>query len=414
VNAVRERVLASLAAQTDERLATWARLAGPPPSYEAYREFVAGRAAWPDYARALGHFERAAALDSTYDIALLEVATAHRMMGACEKTDSVSRIVLSRERALAHFDRLFMEQQLAMCTGDLQAAYQRAIEMRRLAPESLWMAYNVLLQANDLNRPREALAAVDGFDLARGAAEVGPTFYYNVALVLHRLGRDERALEVAKLGRRLLPSAPIIVRAQIAVLAGLGRTREVLAGLDTLVALATDENPVRSANFVAMELRAHGHRDAATAALRRSFGVLEARAPAERAATAYLLQLGRTQYAAERWPDAAATFRAVVARDSTKVDHRGSLGVAAARVGDRATAEAQAAWLAGATRPFEERSIVWQTRIAALLGERDRAVALARQALARYGYGDVTLHWRIDADSLRGYPPFEELMRPKG
>jgi len=58
--------------------------------------------------------------------------------------------------------------------------------------------------------------------------------------------------------------------------------------------------------------------------------------------------------------------------------------------------------------------IYCRARIAAILGEQQQAVELLREAIAQgrvYGLG---FHTNIDLEGLRDYPPFIELMRPKG
>ena len=63
---------------------------------------------------------------------------------------------------------------------------------------------------------------------------------------------------------------------------------------------------------------------------------------------------------------------------------------------------------------------VLRAEIAALLGDRDGAVALLRQVygvtvIAAPQRTDLTNpHYHFLFESLRGYPPFEELLRPKG
>ena len=52
--------------------------------------------------------------------------------------------------------------------------------------------------------------------------------------------------------------------------------------------------------------------------------------------------------------------------------------------------------------------------IAAILGEREEAVSLLRQAHAEGLRFSVNIHIDFDLDSLRGYAPFEEFTRPKG
>ena len=415
VHAIRERVLASLATQADARLATWARVVGPPPSYEVYREFVAGRAAWPDYRRALRHFVRAAAMDSTYAFALIEIATIYRVLDECEKTDSVAALVLRRVPQLAPFDRLFLQAQVSACHGDFAGAHRDALEMRRLAPRSASVAYSVFHTATALNRLQEGLDALEGFDLESGGTEVGLTYYTAQAQALHQLGRHGRELEIMDAARRRFPASPQVEWMRAVTLSAMGRVTEAVATVDTLIRIGREDGyPLfRGLNAVIADLYLHGHPEAAAQVEARTLALLTSRPAAERSSVAYLRELGPTQYRARNWADAFATFRALVALDTTNVDARGWLGVAAARVGDRATAESAAAWLARLDRPFLNRHLEWQARIAALLGDRQSALAFAEQSLARDGYGIRFAHFRFDMESLRGWAPFEELMRPK-
>jgi len=56
----------------------------------------------------------------------------------------------------------------------------------------------------------------------------------------------------------------------------------------------------------------------------------------------------------------------------------------------------------------------WRACIASLLGEKEQAVALLKEAFSQgCGYG-VHLRQAIDLEPLWDYPPFKELLRPKG
>jgi hypothetical protein len=48
-----------------------------------------------------------------------------------------------------------------------------------------------------------------------------------------------------------------------------------------------------------------------------------------------------------------------------------------------------------------------------MLGEREEGVRLLRQAFGERLYYDVWLHRDIWLESLRGYEPYEELLRPR-
>jgi hypothetical protein len=51
--------------------------------------------------------------------------------------------------------------------------------------------------------------------------------------------------------------------------------------------------------------------------------------------------------------------------------------------------------------------------IASLLGEKEIAVRLLQEAISQ-GYYFDNLYIHVDLEPLRDYPPFKELMKPKG
>ena len=90
-------------------------------------------------------------------------------------------------------------------------------------------------------------------------------------------------------------------------------------------------------------------------------------------------------------------------------------GVMAARVGDRKTAASCDAQLAAIDRPnVKGAALAWRAYIAAQLGEKDRAVEFLRDAFAKGAPFDRYLHRYVYVEPLQGYPPFEELLKPKG
>jgi hypothetical protein len=96
----------------------------------------------------------------------------------------------------------------------------------------------------------------------------------------------------------------------------------------------------------------------------------------------------------------------------------GLIGLSAAQRNDRRTADSVSAVIEAQARADGSRGLPeWlRARIAAALGERDVAVGLLRDAFARgatWGFR-LDLHRDPAFESLRGYPPFQELMRPQG
>jgi len=108
-------------------------------------------------------------------------------------------------------------------------------------------------------------------------------------------------------------------------------------------------------------------------------------------------------------------FESLLADSLTVVDALGTLGAIAARRGDSAAATRYSGELARLDIPYLRGDhTAWRARIAAVLGGRDEAVQLLRRALSEgVGYG-LWIHTDMDLESLRGYAPFEEMVRPKG
>jgi tetratricopeptide (TPR) repeat protein len=163
----------------------------------------------------------------------------------------------------------------------------------------------------------------------------------------------------------------------------------------------------------------------------RALGWYEARPAAERAAPAFAGRYAEALYAAGRWAEARRLFErlpagadsapkmegylgTLAAAPPDAVDRRGYLGALAARRGDRATAIAADSALASLRRAYlAGRHTYWRARIASLLGDRERAVTLLREALGE-GRTYPMLHGEGDFAPLHGMPAFQDLIRPKG
>ena len=129
-------------------------------------------------------------------------------------------------------------------------------------------------------------------------------------------------------------------------------------------------------------------------------------------------------YQAERWEEARAVFAALAAEHADNIFYKGRLGALAARRGDRATAQRIAEALRRLETPYLFGNHTSRSaRIIALLGDKEGAVALLRESVAQgagngeepdsYGYGFTGRH-SMDLEPLHGFPPFEDLIKPKG
>jgi tetratricopeptide (TPR) repeat protein len=140
--------------------------------------------------------------------------------------------------------------------------------------------------------------------------------------------------------------------------------------------------------------------------------------------TASLAQAAEALYWAGRWDEASAVFHQLLEHPKYAVRAHGVFGVLAARGENLADARAADAWLSQVNPRHRRGEIsVWRARIAAALGERERAVKLLQQAFSEgqtqdyFGmYGPGMTWFRRDPhfDLLREFPPFIALMRAKG
>jgi predicted Zn-dependent protease len=164
----------------------------------------------------------------------------------------------------------------------------------------------------------------------------------------------------------------------------------------------------------AVELRAHGHREASLAVAARAVEWLRSRPAGTAATTARREDLANALYLMEQWEDARSLFSALAAEDPERVTFLGPLGTIAARRGDAAEARAVSEKLRHSTQPHLFGShTYWRACIAALLGERQAAVDLLRESFAQGAEYRLGLHHDPDLEQLRDYPPFMDLMRPK-
>ena len=165
----------------------------------------------------------------------------------------------------------------------------------------------------------------------------------------------------------------------------------------------------------ATELAAHGYPQDAMVCLNRALA-WHASLPEERRRSPRLrIFHGRTLYFLGRLEDARTEFEALAAAYPDEPAFLGHLGVIDARRGSARLArewqmrlaELQGAYLLG-------QATLWRARIGARLSERDLAVRLLWQAVGEgVGFGPSLLA-DPDLAPLRGFPPFEEFLAPKG
>jgi tetratricopeptide (TPR) repeat protein len=266
-----------------------------------------------------------------------------------------------------------------------------------------------------LNRPAEVAATVEATYRTVPHAAASGRYGGEALLIDAYLALDEhdKLLVLARRIRQEAPGRTVAFVHEAQALAALGRLHE----LDALIeeCRSTVGGACNTAWVLVQaswHLTAYGHREQALDHAGRAVALYEAMSDEELMergnAVAYLWALR----AAERWD----TYGEFAARcvDEKPADpelpwFRSCVGMAAAHRGDRAAATAILGQLEA------EGQYNPAAYVAAHLGERDRAIELLRRSLADgvFTYTQIK-HWDLDLQPLWDYPPFQELIRPKG
>lgn len=431
VETLRQQVTGAMATIFDQ---AWPVQTFRPPRYDAYRDYMAvapliGRA---DFEGAITRLLRAWALDSNFILAPLYAASLFAEGGLYHQAESLTAVVARRRERLRGPDVTMLEYLQPRLRGDFGTALAAVRRVAEGAPfaEPAWTVALTLLR---LNRPGEATEQYARLDPRRGFLREWWFYWNTFGAAYHMMGEYETELETARRGRAQYPDHVGVMAAELPPLAAVGRIDDVFRLLDEMRGMAPRDfqDPLSllwQLPGVAAELRAHGHPEAAFAVLDRVRSWAETGTASELSSSMVRALMAHVAYSSERWDEAQEQFLALAQEFPSDVNYQGYLGVLAARRADRQHAVRISGWLENLERRFLFGiNTLWRARIAALLGEPQQAVTLLRAALEQglpvFGsmpflwMSRTDLHWAhrdIDFESLRDYPPFQELMRPKG
>lgn len=395
IQALRDRLMGSLAVATDERLASAPGIARRPPTFEAYRVFDAGMRLYleQEYDGAVAQFFRAFALDTTFTEALMLAATNLYNLGTRPgkaRADSVLGELEARRGTFNEFQELRWIYLRSLLDSDAESALRAARRAAEIAPASR-TAYNAAYTALDVMRPAEARRMLEGLDPDRGTIRDWAQYWTALAHARHLTGDHEGELAAARAMRARHPDRRIAGVLEARALAAAGRVDELeraLSGMETLA--PTTYWSLGAALAVAgEELRAHGRRGEGEALLERARDWLVARLAETPDDRAHAYWLGSVHYDLGRWQEAARLFGSLAAQYPERETYAGLAAVAEARLGDVAAARAR---LEGSFPYAEGERTAYLARVEAIAGDPSRAVSLLIDALRMGVPGAPWLH----------------------
>jgi TolB-like protein/tetratricopeptide (TPR) repeat protein len=418
IEQVRERTMAALASVVDTTRGSWTVALGTPPSYEAYQELMRAIDSYltADYRPVFEHLRRARELDSTWAAPMVFEAYVRTENQEYERADTLARTAERQRARLGPTESGMLDFVEAVITGDPNQQLRTAQAVAKASPGSTEIPLLTARIAVETQHPHAALAALELVDPTRGASLATNTYWELKAAAYHLLGNYDRALREAETGLRRVPDDWIARTDQMIALGALGREKEVEKQLDQA---ESEGLSIRfrggMARWAYDELMAHQHEDAARALAPRYLQIVQ-RAAVD---TNYRSRqtLGAALMANGRYADAESSLAHLAVDQPNNVEVVGSLAVAAAQAGHVGVADSLTKVLTNWKRVYDRPAALWsRARLAALAGDRARAVQLLEQAVAtgqRWRAGGVyyDFHTTPEFRVLHEYPPFVTLMR---
>jgi serine/threonine protein kinase/tetratricopeptide (TPR) repeat protein len=411
INDLQQKIMGALAIHVFP--GTDIRMVIDPPIYDAYVESLEGTKYFGvDYEKAFEHYRRAIGIDPEYMYPKLRMATGYGNIGQYVTADSILRSIDSERHRLSHYERYSVDWYKLSLQGRNEEALAILLHLESITPMDPTINYLVGLYALRLNRPGltiETFAKIDFQEYMTDYAAFSWGFGV-LSNALHILGNYIMELEVAREGQRYFPDDLGRRHNEVSALAALGKVEELYEAIEESKRIEPSAGSAGDVMLTASrELRVHGNKAEAIKVAEQAIRWYRNHDPGNRSA------LASAFYIAERWDESCALWEELAAENPDNITYMGALGTLAARRGD----EEEARRIADELKIIDRKYLFgWHTyvraRIHALLGEHAEAVKLIQESFDQGNGFGVYIHREIDFEPLRDYPPFQELLKPKG
>jgi hypothetical protein len=375
-----------------------------------------------DDSAAQSHFLNAYRTDTTFTTGLFIAA------GSTSKlwtgSDSLVPVLQARRNSLSHFNQVWLDLFLAGRSGDAAEQARLANELSREAPGS-YFPYVEASALVAIDRPRAALDALLKVDPTRGWMKNLSDYWYPRCAARHMLGEYAEELSDATIGAREYPANFAVISCEVRALAALGRAEAVDSSLDAAAGMIEHDTWVLGSPYAiaAAEADAHGYPAIAAKARKRTIDWVNALPPEKKRVEPALFGPAWFLYTAGAWPELAERVK-----EFRKAEPNSSFwlvfeGISAAHDGNRKTAMLADSVLQLVAKPGGDKrygrmplplSLYHRAEIAALLGDRDRAIGLLGDAFANRLRYNTYVHSDQAFASIRKDLRYVRLMTPRG
>ncbi len=396
---LRDRVMGMYAVLLDERLPAAGGARQRPPTYEAYQAFDAGlrRFVNQEYAEAVPYFKRAFALDTFFVSPLLTAATSWWNEGQMDSVGALLEAVRARQASLTPFYQLWYESIDAWYHNDVHRAYTVLQQAERAAPDSR-AGYNLAIAALSIDRPTEALTALEALDPNEGHLSNWSSYWSQLTHALHLTGDHRRELEAARTLALRFPDRRVSLALQVRALAAVRDT----AAIDSLLNAAATLPPSTywsqgGAMVVAgEELLSHGYPASAGRYLEQAIAWFNTQLKVDPRFRAHRAWMGGALYDLGRWREARSVFESLRRDFPERREYVSWLAIIKARMENRDTSHEllpPEPWNQGA-------DLFTRARIAAAMHDNPRALHLFAEAIGKGIEGLPWLHATAGRDLL--------------
>ena len=423
IDRLRTRVVAAFAPLADT--VTHLRRAIAPPTYEAYRDYVAGLAAFVngDPRAALTLFERSAAADSTYPMPRISAAIMHLNLNDADGAQRSMASLTAEHASLGPLEQSTLDMVQGFLSGNLPMAYDAVVRQSRIAPGTIG-EYMIGELARKMNRPAEAVTVLRALGPDRGELRGWRPYWRELTFAQHLLGAHGAELITARDAMKRYPDDVTIAGYELRAQSARGDRGGVTAALIRLDAsLASLGERAALRVMAATEYVAH-HPDDGRALARAVAAWFDSLPPAARDQPLIRHQEAHALLLADRAAKARARLQPLIAQPTATSTMSfalmGLAGAVAAADGDPVEARrwidriaARALTMTPAARGLSSgESTYWRSIIAARLGDSTSALALLRDA-RREGLGmEPSVHAEPAFAALRRWPPLAALLAP--